>query len=485
MQDMVTKNLFIILFLKLLIIFFLPLTGDEAYFIYWAENINIGFYDHPPMIGWLIYLMSFIIDDFRFFRLFSFFSSILAAYLIYKILLEFDLDEKKAKLSGALFLLMPVNILMVLIVNDIPLFIFGLLGGYFLVKSLRVDWLKNSLISGVFFGLSFLSKYFAVFLILGLTLYALFTGNRKNIKNVLTVLLVVVPFGLQNLYFNYTSCWNNIMFNFVARSEDLEYNLKTFVGFLLVLTYYFTPWGIYYLFKSKVSINSLLKFVVFSVSVGMAIYTIVSFKKSIGLHWVLLFVPYFVMLFSYLKEQHMAKMIKYTLIFTYIHIALLLVLSFIPSGLFEGNKNFNTVLMFKNTDMICEHIDEYKNLYTTGYTPSAILSYHCDRKINVIMDNSKYGRESDKLLDISSLQGDSVSIFYRKKPDLNKLDRVFDSVEVDVISLAKTKFYVAKVSGFKFDEYKKYYLDIQKEKFYNIPDWLPQGSCYFHERYYN
>lgn len=67
MQGMVTKNLFIILFLKLLIIFFLPLTGDEAYFIYWAENINIGFYDHPPMIGWLIYLMSFVIDDFLLF----------------------------------------------------------------------------------------------------------------------------------------------------------------------------------------------------------------------------------------------------------------------------------------------------------------------------------------------------------------------------------------------------------------------------------
>ena len=29
-----------------------PITGDEAYFIWWGWKPDWGFYDHPPMIGW-------------------------------------------------------------------------------------------------------------------------------------------------------------------------------------------------------------------------------------------------------------------------------------------------------------------------------------------------------------------------------------------------------------------------------------------------
>ena len=29
-----------------------PITGDEAYFVWWGWKPDWGFYDHPPMIGW-------------------------------------------------------------------------------------------------------------------------------------------------------------------------------------------------------------------------------------------------------------------------------------------------------------------------------------------------------------------------------------------------------------------------------------------------
>jgi len=32
-----------------------PFTGDEAYFTYWGVYADLGYYDHPPMIGWLLY----------------------------------------------------------------------------------------------------------------------------------------------------------------------------------------------------------------------------------------------------------------------------------------------------------------------------------------------------------------------------------------------------------------------------------------------
>ncbi len=33
------------------------MSGDEAYFIVWAKHPDFGYYDHPPMVGWLLQLM--------------------------------------------------------------------------------------------------------------------------------------------------------------------------------------------------------------------------------------------------------------------------------------------------------------------------------------------------------------------------------------------------------------------------------------------
>ena len=72
--------------LKLAILFFLPLTGDEAYFISWAQQPALGYYDHPPAIGWTIYLLSFISDHYFFYRLFGYVIAIFVAWLMFRLI---------------------------------------------------------------------------------------------------------------------------------------------------------------------------------------------------------------------------------------------------------------------------------------------------------------------------------------------------------------------------------------------------------------
>src|ERR1700687_5778091 len=36
----------------------LPLTGDEAYYWQWSRHLAMGYHDHPPLVGWLIWLVS-------------------------------------------------------------------------------------------------------------------------------------------------------------------------------------------------------------------------------------------------------------------------------------------------------------------------------------------------------------------------------------------------------------------------------------------
>ena len=41
----------------------LPITGDEAYFYWWGVYPELGYYDHPPMVGWLIAAMRATLGD--------------------------------------------------------------------------------------------------------------------------------------------------------------------------------------------------------------------------------------------------------------------------------------------------------------------------------------------------------------------------------------------------------------------------------------
>ena len=63
-------SLTVALFVKLLLALTVPLTGDEAYFLVWAENLDFGYYDHPPMVGWVVALLSLAGDHLLLYRLF-------------------------------------------------------------------------------------------------------------------------------------------------------------------------------------------------------------------------------------------------------------------------------------------------------------------------------------------------------------------------------------------------------------------------------
>jgi len=190
------------------------------------------------------------------------------------------------------------------------------------------------------------------------------------------------------------------------------------------------------------------------------------------------------MLFVFIKEEYQERFLKYSLIFTYLHIAVILVLLLIPTDFLKDHKRYSSVILFTDTNKICQNIAPYDDIYTTGYTSASVLSYHCKKDIKMILNNSKYGRLDDKLLDARELKDKQVVIFFSSKPDIKKLKRVFKDIKIDSFDVNGAKFYLVKASGFDYDSYKKEYLDIQKEKFYHIPKWLPTGRCYFFERYY-
>ncbi len=477
--------------LKLLILMLLPLTGDEAYFIRWAQHPLAGYYDHPPMIGWIIYLMSFISHHYLFYRFFAFAAMLIVAYIVYKIA-RLHVKNATAFLVALTLLASPIDVLVVMITNDVPLLLFGSLGTLFLLYSLqKTAWLRYALLSGLFLGLAFLSKYFALFLMLGLLLFTLTTYRKKARKNIAVITAVILLFIAQNLYFNYHNCWNNILFNFFSRTQQSHFQLPSVLGYLAMLIYLVTPWGLYYLIKARARFmhSDIIRLCSTVLSVALGIFFIVSLEQSVGLHWLLLFVPYLTLLFSVLDIAHLQKIIRYHARFSYLHIALILAVLITPISWFQGHKKYADAVLFTQPQSVCNAIDEHNitRLFAYGYSTAALLSYHCEREVHMLYNINKYGRLDDKIFDVRTLANQTFSLLDKRAfnaHDLALFTSTCQQLETEELSIHHATYYLLTCHGFDYAAYKTDILDILKERYYTLPSWLPCESCYFLQRYY-
>ena len=119
--------------IKLLLGWLLPFTGDEAYFVVWGNNLDYGYYDHPGMTGWWIWLTLLIDQSPLVVRLPAIVGPILMAVLMRGFLRR--VDQKTGNLAAVLFLLSPLNLVNVLMTTDTPIFILSLVSGWLIWRA--------------------------------------------------------------------------------------------------------------------------------------------------------------------------------------------------------------------------------------------------------------------------------------------------------------------------------------------------------------
>jgi len=106
----------------------LPVTADEAYFALWGRHPDIGFYDHPPMVGWLLAPLMALSEAGWWVRLPSVLLPAALAFLVrHALVRDFGRDAGTADLAALAVLLVPVNVWNVLITTDTPLVFFSVL----------------------------------------------------------------------------------------------------------------------------------------------------------------------------------------------------------------------------------------------------------------------------------------------------------------------------------------------------------------------
>lgn len=205
--------------IKSIAAFYLELGNDEVYYISYAKFPDWSHFDHPPLVGILIKLstLNFLFTSEFFIRLGALILSSVNIVLIFLIGKELK-NEKTGYFASLLYVAsIYLNIISGLfILPDTPQIFFCTLSMYFLVRSIFVlnPGFKEQLfvvLSGLFIGLGFLSKYHSLYIWFAVILYVL-VYNRNWLRKpgfylggVITLLLMypVYYWNLQNDFISF------------------------------------------------------------------------------------------------------------------------------------------------------------------------------------------------------------------------------------------------------------------------------------------
>lgn len=200
-------------FIKLVVALTFPLVGDEAYYWFWGQNLQLSYFDHPGMVAWLSALSNYLpfAPKWAATRLIFVVLSTITFFIWLKVFLRrrSQLDStninQELNLFTAFLMLNPfLGLGSILITPDAPLLLFWGLASYYVLKILEKQKSKDYILLGISLGLGFCSKYHIVLFPL-VTLIALAFEKRLKVFFSKKVFLTVI-FGL--LFCSPVLIWN-------------------------------------------------------------------------------------------------------------------------------------------------------------------------------------------------------------------------------------------------------------------------------------
>ncbi len=474
-----------------------PITGDEAYFIYWGAVPALGYYDHPPMVGWwLAFLLKFSEAPWVL-RLPVTLLPAGMALALYVVLRGGGSDperEAKSALSAIGLLLVPVNVWNVLITTDTPLIFWSFLSGLCFWRAHRDGRSGWFAAAGIFLGLAFLSKYFAALLGLSYLVVVLVSpkGERRW-QGLVLAYAAALPFVAFNLYWNYENCWNNLMFNLYNRHGDAGLSWRTPLLYAATVLYTLSPVALAMLARQRAGWHRLaadapLRVLAVLGGVPFLLFAVLSSFKQIGLHWVLSFVPFFFAAGALLLSRRVLKISAIFLgLFSAVHVVAIFVTATQPLERWASNRLYDGIVFHFRIDEVLDRLKPFEDefeLAADGYSAAVTASYYRGRYVFVFGEASSHARHDDVVTDFRKLAGRNIAILRKSPPEDAQYRPYFDSVEYRTFDVAGATFHVVLGRGFRYEVYRERVLRSMRDRYYAMPGYLPRGHCDFCERYF-
>ncbi len=148
---------------------FLPLSADEAYYWLWSKHLAAGYFDHPPMIAWLIRAGTSVLGDTPLgVRVMGVLLSLPASWFVWRAAAGVLKDENRAALAVLLFnLTLMASVEFLAATPDMPLLVAACAFVYCLVCIQQSGKGAYWLLAGIAAGLGLLAKFAMLFLVAG------------------------------------------------------------------------------------------------------------------------------------------------------------------------------------------------------------------------------------------------------------------------------------------------------------------------------
>jgi 4-amino-4-deoxy-L-arabinose transferase-like glycosyltransferase len=434
------KALLIIVIFNLIRLLFLPFMGmmpQDAYYYFYSEHLSLSYFDHPPMVAYMLYLFSlvfgksvitikladFVITAGTQWAFFAFSSKILRS-------------ERKYTSWILLASTLMISSLSMVTTPDVPLLLFWVLS----LNSLYVALFRKNnwhwIWAGIFMGLAFDSKYTALAIPAGLFLFLVFSGRYRGYLQTIWPYLsgaFMVLAAWPVIKWNIDNEFASFVFQSSERAETISgITIHNFFGLLGTQLFLLAPigfaglWWVAYKYFRRIfikpnQVNPELWFLLaFFLPMFMGFYMI-SFFYWVKLNWLMpAYISGIIILARYLDK----KWIKWQLIFSGVfHVLVMIEVLFYPFPIksddtwfgWEDFANQTEVLWSKHPDAFVFSEDNYKT--------TAQLMFYTNKKIygrNVIGKNAlHYDYIGD---DLNQLKGKNALFIdsHRRFSDDNK-----------------------------------------------------------------
>ncbi len=435
---------------------FLPLHGDEAYYWVWSHHLQGGYFDHAPLIAYMIALSNFISESEWGVRLSATISMGIAGLYLFK------LTEKISNAKTALnALLIFCSVILVhagftIVTPDAPLILFWTLSLYYGYIALFENRTSAFVLLGVCLGLMMLGKYSAILFVFFLLLFALFKA-RERFRDWRVYMVIVISFLIVTpmLWWNYQNEWISFMFQLGHGTKhdtgvDFGRFLEFFGGQFGIFTPVFTAMLFYYFYKYRLFFHDKTRFyLALSALVPLLFFFYKSFISDMQLNYTApAYISAAILLAVVIEKEHAPKLFK-------IALGVALVMTLLVRIAFITHLEIIQDRMYGNREAIAlleRHLKPSDAVYGDHLTIAALLTYYLPEHPKTDVPTASRFSQYDMWRAKTPFK-DGLYLGYRDR--LKKLQKVFLHVEeLETLSVKRgvdrTKtFHIYRVSGAK------------------------------------
>jgi len=271
---------------------------DELYYWRFSQELDWGFFDHPPMVALLIKISDTLFNGGLAIRACTVLMTVASLWIIFK---QIDSAMKTSLFWSLVFILPFLHLYGFITTPDVPLLFFGALFLYFYKRITENDLWSDYLLWGVVMGLMLYSKYHGALLII----FTLISNPRLFLKPKTYIagaigLLVWVP----HIWWQYEHNWMTFRYHLSERTGNYEWFFP--LEYLGNMVLFFNPLLIGFLIRTvRNKWQNQYEKALYFVFIGfLGFFAFQSFRDHVQPQWLILtYIPFIVLLINHFKDS--------------------------------------------------------------------------------------------------------------------------------------------------------------------------------------